>query len=239
MANSRIRKVYSRRQLSRLSDLQLALNKAAAKQVRRYNPSLPSRRELLARYATKYPPSNTPTSYSAARQSKIVRNIYGKLWSDLSRKLYKWATLTQAEFKAATPVDTGNLRDSVKILFFRKDKERGLISTAVGVDSYAVVHNMPRRRYSFKRHRFVQLPDYDYSPFVFGYSLSNIPGLTKGRAGSALGVTRTIASGRRGRAPGRKVTIEGKYGKTYEWMTYDRVYTWSKIAKKNLKKIIG
>lgn len=233
------RKIYSRQQLSKLNGLQLALNKAAAKQARRYDPSLPSRRELLSRYTVNYARNNVSISYSSAKQSKIVRVIYGKLWSDLNRKLYRWATLTQAEFKAATPVDTGNLRDSVKILFFRKDKERGVISTAVGVDSYAVVHNTPRRRYSFKRRRFVQLPDYDYSPFVFGYSLSNIPGLTKGRAGSALGATRALASGRRGRAPGRKVTIEGKYGKTYEWMTYDRIYTWSKIAKKNLKKIIG
>lgn len=139
----------------------------------------------------------------------VYANAQARIMRDLQKKADMWAKETVAEFKAAVPVDTGKLKNSIDILGFTVSKSS--ITATVGVDKNKISGPPYRMRRANGRMR--TMPHYDYSPYVIGKDSPY--------SGTDYAVIDAVGRGRASSYAGNRITSR-----------------FSKIAKTNAQKII-
>lgn len=123
-----------------------------------------------------------------AELSKVIRMIVVDMDTTLRDKSRRWGKETLAEMRAVTPVDSGNLRDSLAILTPNANTainasvdvvdKKGPITVRVGIDEQRLLPP-PTYKPSTKRFRKdpithqitdepvkVRIPPYNYAPFA-------------------------------------------------------------------------
>lgn len=117
--------------------------------------------------------------------SKVIKMIVVDMDTTLRGKARQWGKETLAEMRAVTPVDSGNLRDSLSILTPGSNSainaqvdvvdKKGAIKVRVGIDEHKLLpppyykdstKRYTNGRYEPKRPVKVRIPPYNYAPMA-------------------------------------------------------------------------